>query len=1482
MLAAAILALPALPTVHAIINGQNAEDALGELDASDGPVYTKSGANNSPNARGLNAPAALALDTLNHRLFAADYANHRVVVYDLDAGNNIASRVMARVLGQPDFNSRSPNAAQNGMNSPLGLAYDAAGVRLFVADSGNRRVLVYDAAALTNGENAVHVLGQPDFVSSASTLTRSGMDSPSGLAYDAAGSRLFVADSNNRRILVFDASSIADGEDAAHVLGQSDFISSGPVLSQSGLIVPQGLAYDAAGSRLFAADRGGNRVLVYDGAAIADGTNAANVLGQPDFVSGASTLTRAGMSLPIGLAYESTGSRLFVADYGNNRVLVFDAAAVADGENALRVLGQPDFTSNGSATTRNGMKSPIGLSHDGVGARLFATDYGSNRILVFDTSSLADGMDASDALGELDASDNPVYTKSGANDSPNNRGFSAPAAVALDAANHRLFAADYGNNRVVVYGLDAANAIASRVMTRVLGQPDLVSRSPATTRAKMSSPSALAYDAAGARLFVADGGNHRVLVFDVSSIADGMDAAGVLGQPGFTSSHSAVSRNGMDFPLGLAYDGAGSRLFVADGNNRRVLVFDVSAIADGEDAAHVLGQPDFTSNAQATTRAGMRSPYGLAYDAAGSRLFAAESSHRVLVYDVSAIADGEDAAHVLGQPDFTSNVPAAAQNGLSSPYGLAYDTAGARLFAADYGNNRVLAFDASSIADGMNASGVLGQPDFVSNAQAITRSGLKSPMGLAHDGSGPRVYASDGSNRILVYLDTPPPAPGSPALSGVFTSSVSLSWTSVGSNGYAVEACTAADYTGIRFSSATTDGGAGGLVVTLTPNTTFYLRAGALWGTATAYASSLSTATLAAEPTGAAFSSVGTSSITLQWSRNGNPEGVTLYTVLTSTAPDPAAPGGAAATSSDTFNAFLSTAGLNPGVAYFFKIRALSRGGLATPYTAAVSTETQAPAPGGPELSGVFVSSISVSWAPTDSEGYALEASTAADFTGTLFSSTTADGAALGLVVTLTPNTTYFMRVGALWGAVTSYASSLSTATLAAEPGGSAFSSIGTSSITLQWSRNGNPESATLYTVLTSTAPDPAAPGGAAATSSTTYNAFLSTTGLSADTPYFFRVRAIGHGGLATPYTAAASTRTHPPPPAAPAVSASAVSSGAIRWSWTASGGAAEQYLLFTASGALAASLPGASTHYLETALSSGTLYSRYLQASNVSGQACSSTVSAATPGLDSYASGTSSSSLTGADGKTRLEIPLGLLGAATSWMLSDAPTERPLMSGTPALIAAAAAPGGMRGSTSSLSEFIIQTEGVRSTATLALAVTVQVPYPDAGNTGFVDGTSPPIRADTLQLFVLNETTGLWEAVPGSTVDTANKVVRGPIRHLSIFTAFGVGAASSLSGLRVYPIPYRPNGGNQDEGRPYSPADPDSGIIFDNLPQSVRITVYTITGQKVASFASDRSNGKVRWDARNDDGQDVATGGYLAVIDSPGASKIVRKLLIVR
>src|SRR5436190_4920475 len=54
--------------------------------------------------------------------------------------------------------------------------------------------------------------------------------------------------------------------------------------------------------------------------------------------------------------------------------------------------------------------------------------------------------------------------------------------------------------------------------------------------------------------------------------------------------------------------------------------------------------------------------------------------------------------------------------------------------------------------------------------------------------------------------------------------------------------------------------------------------------------------------------------------------------------------------------------------------------------------------------------------------GYIAELSTAADFSGTLISSFTADNGAQGLVVSsLSPNTTYYGRIGAITAGTTTY-----------------------------------------------------------------------------------------------------------------------------------------------------------------------------------------------------------------------------------------------------------------------------------------------------------------------------------------------------------------------------------------------------------------------------------------------------------------------------
>ncbi len=49
---------------------------------------------------------------------------------------------------------------------------------------------------------------------------------------------------------------------------------------------------------------------------------------------------------PRRLAFDPSGNRLFVADYTNNRVMVFDVGSITNGENAANVLGQTTFTTS--------------------------------------------------------------------------------------------------------------------------------------------------------------------------------------------------------------------------------------------------------------------------------------------------------------------------------------------------------------------------------------------------------------------------------------------------------------------------------------------------------------------------------------------------------------------------------------------------------------------------------------------------------------------------------------------------------------------------------------------------------------------------------------------------------------------------------------------------------------------------------------------------------------------------------------------------------------------------------------------------------------------------------------------------------------------------------------------------------------------------------------------------------------------------------
>jgi DNA-binding beta-propeller fold protein YncE len=364
----------------------NATNLLGQLDGSNQPVYTTSASNNgagAANDEGFNFASGVEVDTVNHRLFVSEILNHRVLVFNLDADNNLIDRVADYVLGQPDFVTSSSGTTQAKLAGPRSIAFDSVNNRLFVAEATNNRVVVFDTTTIVNGENASKVLGQPDFTTATTGLTQAKMNFVFGVAYDSANSRLFVGDGGNRRVLVYDVTAITDGENAVNVLGQEDFTTNTAVLDQDGMSGPRGVAYDAGNNRLFVADTTYNRVTVYNVAAITDGEDAVNVLGQPDFTTTSATNSQSTFQSSTFVEYDSNHDRLYIG-VGGNRVMIMDVAAITNGEAAVNVLGQPDFTTVSSATTASGMNGAQDMSYDTTNDRLYVGDLSNHRVLIFD------------------------------------------------------------------------------------------------------------------------------------------------------------------------------------------------------------------------------------------------------------------------------------------------------------------------------------------------------------------------------------------------------------------------------------------------------------------------------------------------------------------------------------------------------------------------------------------------------------------------------------------------------------------------------------------------------------------------------------------------------------------------------------------------------------------------------------------------------------------------------------------------------------------------------------------------------------------------------------------------------------------------------------------------------------------------------------------------------------------------------------------
>ncbi|MBI4358100.1 MAG: hypothetical protein HY584_02260, partial [Candidatus Omnitrophica bacterium] len=344
----------------------------------------------SESAITLEQPNSVAND--GNKLFVVDRENNRVLIWNAIPNKNSAPADL--VLGQPNFTEAVGNNGGIGART-LRTPRSASIVmnKVLVLEGANNRVLIWNSIPTRNFQPADVVIGQPDFVSSgpnAGGLSARSLDLGSLSAVFSDGMKLFIADIDNSRVLIWNSVPTTNFQPADLVLGQSNFTTStanSGGLSARSLSRPTFLHSD--GQRLFVSDGDNNRVLIWNSVPTANFQPADIVLGQPDFTS--NTANNGGLSAktlngPRGVY--SDEKRVFIADLNNNRILIWSSIPTTNFAAADIVLGQPDFV---SATANNGGRSAKTLSGPGyalsTGKRLFVSDVNNHRVLIFNIAS---------------------------------------------------------------------------------------------------------------------------------------------------------------------------------------------------------------------------------------------------------------------------------------------------------------------------------------------------------------------------------------------------------------------------------------------------------------------------------------------------------------------------------------------------------------------------------------------------------------------------------------------------------------------------------------------------------------------------------------------------------------------------------------------------------------------------------------------------------------------------------------------------------------------------------------------------------------------------------------------------------------------------------------------------------------------------------------------------------------------------------------
>ncbi len=590
----------------------------------------------------LSGPAGVFLDRTNDVLYVANSGQNAIQIYD-----------NASTLTSPIAASRLIVGDQTRLNEPFAVTFDAVSGRLFVANRGGNAITTYHTECITGTSLEGNIAPCNLLVGDQTQL-----DFPRGLAVDSVKNLLYISNSGGDSILVYENANTVGAAPASCV---SDFsncnIPPARVISphegslnESKLELPFGITLDIPNDRLYVANSGFNHpgILIYEGA------SALNGAVEPErVISGLNTQ----LSIPAGIDVEPARGRILLVNNnssnnvnvssGNNvdspSLVIFndiDSTCPTTASQPCNLL--PDLRLGGDVSTEAGstLSSPVGLAFDPTRDITYIANTGANNIFVYDLAG--DTAPLKENRGPLTSTL-----------------LNVPSGAFYDLSLDRLYLSNSGNglsspsDPIIVY-----NNVSEEIF-EASEAPDWTIRSTSLRFTR-----GVYIDKTRNIMIVIDGStssiNFGLLTFDLtqnftagsSPVAFPIDdAAGPAGSEVSTVTLQAPSgpRRGTDGltaggPTAMAVDEARGEVYVTDKNNNSVVVFSLPASPSDP----LLKVREIT---------GLKQPYGVFID----------TSKDILYITNNGVATGDSADNTVYVYD---NASTKADNDASCPTSL--------------------------------------------------------------------------------------------------------------------------------------------------------------------------------------------------------------------------------------------------------------------------------------------------------------------------------------------------------------------------------------------------------------------------------------------------------------------------------------------------------------------------------------------------------------------------------------------------------------------------------------------------------------------------------------------------------------------------------------------------------------------------------------------------------------------------------------------